>query len=681
MHEQVYAWLLRLYPRGFREEYADEALQLLRDRLNNEQGLARRIRLWLDIVEDLGLSLWREHRRPAVPSSVPAGIPRSAGEPYLHLIKEGMPARYLVTGAVCSTIVFGAISFALGGGALGRSLNAEGVWGSSAGVLESLMALSQQSSNQSDRANTGNIEGTVLAAQSGDPVADAWIAVTALGADGARPPGAPATPPIPDSTTDAAGRFQIGNLPAGSYRLIVMAGGYVRQEYSQTIALGAGQTARNVAIRLVQAAAVSGRVQDSAGRPLAGINVTLLRRGYSATGEASLRRVTTKSTNDLGEYRFYWVTPGRYFVSAQGALGGVLSMDAVSTFEQGVSRGINEVRDNYPQQFFPGFPEEERATAIDAVPGIEVRGIDFTLTRAKGFRIAGRVIDALTGQPPAQMSIGGLGGVRYFRNTKTGAFEFENILPGTHVLTATPSTTIAAVIAPDSSQPTARTTVVVADADVEGVVLSLSRPPLIQGRIRVDGTVQSPFQLGPLRFSLVPRSRDPGSSTIAVSTKADGTFVFGGVSDGTFRVSMPNLPTGFYLKEARLDGADMLNDFMRIASPANLDLLVSSQGGVVDGVVMDEQRRPVGGIQTVLIPSRRERTDLFKRVLSDPNGRFNISGVAPGDYKIFSWAGLEDYAYFDPAVIDQYEAQGQLVQVGELSRQTVELKVIFGVQP
>jgi hypothetical protein len=120
MHEQVYAWLLRLYPVSFRDEYADEALQLFRDRLNDEQGLARRVRLWFDIMADLGVSLWREHRRPAIAGSMPAAIQSDAsGTPHLHLLKDRLPVRHLLYGAFFSIFVFGALSLAVmqdGGG-------------------------------------------------------------------------------------------------------------------------------------------------------------------------------------------------------------------------------------------------------------------------------------------------------------------------------------------------------------------------------------------------------------------------------------------------------------------------------------------------------------------------------------------------------------------------------------
>lgn len=64
MSERIFAWLLKLYPPRFREEYGAFALQLFRDRLQSERGLPKRFRLWLDIILDLIVSVPREHRRP-----------------------------------------------------------------------------------------------------------------------------------------------------------------------------------------------------------------------------------------------------------------------------------------------------------------------------------------------------------------------------------------------------------------------------------------------------------------------------------------------------------------------------------------------------------------------------------------------------------------------------------------
>ncbi len=57
MSEKIFACLLRLYPARFRRHYGAEAMELLRDRLRDERGVARRLRLWFDLLLDFAVGL------------------------------------------------------------------------------------------------------------------------------------------------------------------------------------------------------------------------------------------------------------------------------------------------------------------------------------------------------------------------------------------------------------------------------------------------------------------------------------------------------------------------------------------------------------------------------------------------------------------------------------------------
>src|SRR5688500_4907506 len=69
MSERLYALLLRLYPRAFRERYAQEVLSTFRDRLHHEPPF----RLGLDVLKDAVVSIahrrWVQHTYPMLPSS------------------------------------------------------------------------------------------------------------------------------------------------------------------------------------------------------------------------------------------------------------------------------------------------------------------------------------------------------------------------------------------------------------------------------------------------------------------------------------------------------------------------------------------------------------------------------------------------------------------------------------
>ena len=63
MSEKIYSWLLRLYPSQFWAAYGAAGLQLFRDRARDEKGVFPTLRLWLDVLADLAISLPCEYRR------------------------------------------------------------------------------------------------------------------------------------------------------------------------------------------------------------------------------------------------------------------------------------------------------------------------------------------------------------------------------------------------------------------------------------------------------------------------------------------------------------------------------------------------------------------------------------------------------------------------------------------
>ena len=76
---------------------------------------------------------------------------------------------------------------------------------------------------------------------------------------------------------------------------------------------------RLTGVRLALAAAgtISGRIFNSDGTPAASVSVQALRPAYSQIGQRPLSVAEAALTNDLGEFRLFWLPPGRYYVSAR----------------------------------------------------------------------------------------------------------------------------------------------------------------------------------------------------------------------------------------------------------------------------------------------------------------------------------------------------------------------------
>ena len=114
MSEKFYAWLLRLFPQHFRDTYGEDALQLFRDRLRDESSGFARLRLWLDLLFDLLLSLPQEYRRPKSDVLVPASPRRAMGAPAFGLLQSRRPSLGLrIFGGLAATGVFCVFSLSL----------------------------------------------------------------------------------------------------------------------------------------------------------------------------------------------------------------------------------------------------------------------------------------------------------------------------------------------------------------------------------------------------------------------------------------------------------------------------------------------------------------------------------------------------------------------------------------
>ena len=143
------------------------------------------------------------------------------------------------------------------------------------------------------------------------------------------------------------------------------------------------------------------------------------------------------------------------------------------------------------------------------------------------------------------------------------------------------------------------------------------------------------------------------------------------------------LPAGFenvFVKSITLDGKDVLNEGLQLeAAPRrNLQVVISTNGGIIEGRVVATDATPRANVKTVAVPSapRRRRGDLYKYVSTDDEGRFQLTGLAPGDYKLFAFERVEEGAWQDPEFIRLFEERGTPVRVEQGRRSTVEIRII-----
>jgi hypothetical protein len=232
--------------------------------------------------------------------------------------------------------------------------------------------------------------------------------------------------------------------------------------------------------------------------------------------------------------------------------------------------------------------------------------------------------------------------------------------------------------------------VTVSNRDINALMLNILAAVSISGHITIEGRELSTMQgFERIRVHLIPADRlarlalpnSPQSQTL----NPDGTFRLDNVKPGQYQVlvclgapCIRDTPD-FYLKDARFDHTDVLNNSLQFAgiAPTPLDIVLSPKSAKIQGVVVNDKQQPVGGIRTILIPDQnRDRIGLYKFATTDQSGRFTIRGIAPGVYKLFAWEALEEFAYFDPDLMQRFEAYGTSVRVSESTDLSTQVKLI-----
>jgi hypothetical protein len=130
-----------------------------------------------------------------------------------------------------------------------------------------------------------------------------------------------------------------------------------------------------------------------------------------------------------------------------------------------------------------------------------------------------------------------------------------------------------------------------------------------------------------------------------------------------------------YVKSVRAGEIDVLSDGLTVtgAGTVEIEIVMASDGGGAQGVVLDKDQQPVAGATILLAPDRRSRQDLFKSTTSDQNGHYEFTDVTPGDYKLFAWDDVEPEAWNDPDFLKDYEKQGEKETLEPKARSTVNL--------
>ncbi|MBX9604556.1 MAG: carboxypeptidase regulatory-like domain-containing protein [Bryobacteraceae bacterium] len=471
--------------------------------------------------------------------------------------------------------------------------------------------------------------------------------------------------------TDDRGRFEIVDIPPGSYSLIVERDGFLGSSLARLdgyrmprfFRLNGGDRLENLQVRLRPWSVIAGRVRHDDAEPAVATSV-LLYQQTRRRGRSAYRVAATIRTNDRGEYRVYGLAPGAYLMAAR--------YDREGAFERLVDSASAAGSESYGVTFYPSASLISEAMPIDVGVGQELLGVDVYLKRVRKRTVRGIVTSGWTGRRLTGVNLGleqmdrdNAGVLREpvkVTFNRNGEFEMRDVLPGRYLLVADTDE--------GGRRLVARRPLTVGEASIEGIELVLAPEQAWTVRIRSD---DARLNVKQLRVLFVPG--DATAPEVEARLTEEGLFRATLQPDQTYDVYLDNLPSDAYQKETTLEGKLVRSvSTGRGEPPAVLVVTVAKSNSAVIGQVMVDGWRVASGVNVTLVPEPLEgRAAQYRETFTNEYGWFEITGIAPGRYRAIAWSDEAPCDFFDAAAVAA--CGGGIVEVTDSGRFPIGLRL------
>ncbi len=536
----------------------------------------------------------------------------------------------------------------------------------------------RDAAGQPKKAGTAILSGRVIAIDTGKPLRRAQIRASGSDPRDAR-----------SVSTDADGRWQMKELPAGRYTLTASKGGYVALSYGQKrpfeqgkpVELADGQALDKVDFSLPKGSVISGRIVDEFGEPLSGMRVAAMRYRYQS-GQRRLVPVYTTGSNDLtddiGQYRLHGLSPGDYYV--------------VATFGLSVSLEKSDDRTGYAPMYYPGTTTIAEAQRVTVGEAQEASGVGFALAPIRIASISGTVVNS-EGKPlgntmvmmttPSMASGSPLSSAGLSK--PDGTFVISNVPPGDYVLQTISAADVQAVASSGStgdirSREMAVLPITVTGADVTGVTLITGPTGTLRGRVAFEGGTPAGVTAAAVLLSAVPLVPDQVRFGGSARVLADWTFTMTGVLGKV--LIRGRTPPGWHFKSITVNGTDVIDTPLELKPGeeiGDVEVILTRQMASLAGRVTNAKGQPTTDYVVALFASDASKWGLMSRyvyaVRPDQSGAFTVKGLPAGDYLAVALDYLEPGEEGDPETLERLRPVATSVTIGDGEAKTLNLKI------